>query len=157
VHPSEGFFELGGTRHEADTAVREIECALEKNIPASLLSDTQTLQTFSQLVEELPRSRGVARSGDQHVLDSKHSPAMHGGPTLDKIREVVATAWKNVLRLDEVGLNENFFEKGGHSLPAVIISRQIKDALEIRVGAGDIFRYPTVDKLAFELFSRRRG
>ncbi|MEV4490016.1 amino acid adenylation domain-containing protein [Micromonospora coxensis] len=60
----------------------------------------------------------------------------------------IAQVWQEVLGLDRVGLDDDFFDVGGHSLLAI----QVVAHLRTRVGAGisvmDLFQHPTVRELA---------
>lgn len=60
----------------------------------------------------------------------------------------IAELWKNVLKLDEIGLNENFFDLGGHSLLVVQLHNQLKEALDQPVSLTDLYQYTTVATLA---------
>ncbi|MFB6850836.1 alpha/beta fold hydrolase, partial [Streptomyces sp. NPDC056373] len=64
----------------------------------------------------------------------------------------IAAVWQTVLRTGAIGLSDNFFEVGGHSLLAV----QAVDALQqwgIEVSLADFFTHPTVQSLAAHLES----
>ena len=78
--------------------------------------------------------------------------------------KALAGIWKDVLKLDEVGVNENFFELGGHSLLAMQITSRIRDDLEAALPLRDFLSFPTiadqatkVEKLLAEPDSDSRG
>jgi amino acid adenylation domain-containing protein/thioester reductase-like protein len=60
--------------------------------------------------------------------------------------EKIAGAWCEVLGLKEVGVNENFFEIGGHSLKAVTLAAKLQQDYEVNI--NDIFKYQTIGALA---------
>ncbi|MEQ8693278.1 MAG: phosphopantetheine-binding protein, partial [Pseudomonadales bacterium] len=60
----------------------------------------------------------------------------------------IADLWKQVLKLDEIGLNENFFDLGGHSLLVVQLHNQLKAALDQPISLTDLYQYTTVATLA---------
>jgi natural product biosynthesis luciferase-like monooxygenase protein len=60
----------------------------------------------------------------------------------------IAELWKKVLKLDEIGLNENFFDLGGHSLLVVQLHNQLKEALDQPISLTDLYQYTTVATLA---------
>jgi len=57
---------------------------------------------------------------------------------------VVANAWREVLGVDRVGMDDNFFDLGGHSLLLVRLHSRLKETLNIGNSIIDLFRYPTV-------------
>jgi amino acid adenylation domain-containing protein len=62
--------------------------------------------------------------------------------------QTIATVWRDLLRLEQVGLYDNFFELGGNSLKGTTAVALIARALGARVTITDLFRDPTVEGLA---------
>jgi acyl carrier protein len=56
--------------------------------------------------------------------------------------------WKEVLALDDVGVTDNFFEVGGHSLLAMRLIANVEDRLRVRFTVVDVFRCPTIRQMA---------
>jgi len=55
--------------------------------------------------------------------------------------------WQDVLGVDKIGLNDNFFRIGGNSILAVSLSHKISNDLVLEVSLADIFSNPTISKL----------
>ena len=68
-------------------------------------------------------------------------------------REVVAI-WKELLQVDDVGLDDSFFDVGGHSLLLADLQFKLKERLDLDVPLLEIFRYPTV-RMLVEAFAPR--
>ena len=64
-------------------------------------------------------------------------------PATDKEREI-AEIWRQVLGLEKVGINDNFFEAGGNSLKIIKLSAELKNRLGIEIPTAKMFQYPTV-------------
>jgi acyl carrier protein len=62
--------------------------------------------------------------------------------------EVVAEIWKEVLGVETIGLYDNFFDLGGNSLSMIRVYSRLRDAIQTNLTLVDLFRYPTVQKLA---------
>ena len=62
--------------------------------------------------------------------------------------EVVAGIWADVLRLDAVSVDDNFFEVGGHSLTALQVFVRIQRQLGVGLPLATLFEAPTVARLA---------
>lgn len=56
--------------------------------------------------------------------------------------------WKHILNRPKIGVRDNFFEIGGHSLKATEMIFKVEKALQIRVALVDIFNHPTIEELA---------
>jgi amino acid adenylation domain-containing protein len=81
-------------------------------------------------------------------------------PRTDLERTITAV-WQEVLQTEAVGINDNFFDLGGHSLLLV----RINDGLRNKLGSDlqlreitliDMFKYPTVSSLA-DYLEREEG
>lgn len=60
----------------------------------------------------------------------------------------IATVWQEVLHLKQVGLDDNFFDLGGHSLRMAQTHSKLREVLNTDVSMVDLFKYPTVSSLA---------
>ncbi|KJB85313.1 hypothetical protein AZ66_25405, partial [Paenibacillus sp. E194] len=63
----------------------------------------------------------------------------------------LAEIWQRVLSMERIGVKDNFFTLGGHSLKAATIVAQIHKQLHINAPLGIVFEHPTVELLAQEL------
>ncbi|MDK1378729.1 MULTISPECIES: non-ribosomal peptide synthetase/type I polyketide synthase [unclassified Sinorhizobium] len=63
----------------------------------------------------------------------------------------LAEIWKDVLKLDSVDIEDNFFDVGGHSLAIVQVQARIQDRLGIDCKILDVFEHPTIRTLAAHL------
>ena len=68
---------------------------------------------------------------------------------------LIAEVWQEILQLEKVGINDNFFEIGGHSLLLVKVQAKLHKVLERNISAIDLFKYPSIKMLA-EYLSRKQ-
>ncbi|HEV8581211.1 MAG TPA: amino acid adenylation domain-containing protein [Thermoanaerobaculia bacterium] len=73
----------------------------------------------------------------------------------DAMEETVAALWGEVLGLERVGVYDNFFEAGGHSLLAARLIGRLREAFQVDLPLASLFEVPTVDGLAAAI--RRLG
>ncbi|WP_261991509.1 non-ribosomal peptide synthetase, partial [Streptomyces sp. OR43] len=62
--------------------------------------------------------------------------------------ELLARIWSEVLGVDRIGADDNFFEVGGHSLLATQVVSRIREAFRAEVPLSALFDRPTVRELA---------
>ncbi|MDQ6606642.1 MAG: amino acid adenylation domain-containing protein [Actinomycetota bacterium] len=67
------------------------------------------------------------------------------------IEEAVAAMWAQTLGLERVGVTEDFFEIGGHSLVATQVVAQVRSGLAVDLPLHSLFTCPTVESLAAEI------
>ncbi|PZO88509.1 MAG: hypothetical protein DI626_01615, partial [Micavibrio aeruginosavorus] len=68
----------------------------------------------------------------------------------NEIEEILANIWAEILRLDKVGIHDNFFEIGGDSILSISIVSKAK-AAGLKISTKDIFNKQTIAKLAANL------
>ncbi|MFE2867766.1 amino acid adenylation domain-containing protein [Embleya sp. NPDC059259] len=66
------------------------------------------------------------------------------GAPADEVTETVRAIWAEVLRLDDVGPDEDLFDLGGHSLTITQIAARIRKRLGVEVPLDVFFDSPTV-------------
>jgi thioester reductase-like protein len=80
-------------------------------------------------------------------------------PPRSDLEKTLAGIWAEVLQLDQVGIRDNFFDLGGHSLALVRVMSRVRDALKVEVPLRHFFEKPTIAELAglIEDLSRSGG
>jgi amino acid adenylation domain-containing protein/non-ribosomal peptide synthase protein (TIGR01720 family) len=89
-------------------------------------------------------------------IDKKALPEPESGqfasevytPPGNELEERLALMWKEELGLERVGIHDNFFEHGGHSLKATILIARINNELGVEIPVRGLFQSPTVRGLA---------
>ncbi|HVF49589.1 MAG TPA: amino acid adenylation domain-containing protein, partial [Pyrinomonadaceae bacterium] len=68
-----------------------------------------------------------------------------------ELERTVAGVWQEVLNVENVGVHDNFFNLGGHSLLVVQVNSRLREVLQSDVSIIEMFKYPTVSALAEHL------
>src|ERR1051326_4965308 len=71
------------------------------------------------------------------------------------IEEQLAAIWREVLRLKQIGIRNNFFDLGGDSLMAVQVIARIRETLKLELPLSSLFDASTIEELAEGLVSGR--
>ncbi|MEG4576129.1 amino acid adenylation domain-containing protein [Microcoleus sp. N3A4] len=66
----------------------------------------------------------------------------------DKFEIQVTKIWEKVLGINSMGIRDNFFEVGGHSLLAARLLAEIEKVFDKKLPLSAIFQSPTVEQLA---------
>jgi amino acid adenylation domain-containing protein/non-ribosomal peptide synthase protein (TIGR01720 family) len=71
-----------------------------------------------------------------------------------ELEERLSAIWQELLAVEAVGVEDNFFDLGGHSLLLIRLQARLAAELGREVAAVDLFQYPTVRSLAAQLQGR---
>ena len=80
-------------------------------------------------------------------FDGETAPVQPSGP----VEEVLCQLWAEVLGVDAVGAEDDFFAHGGHSLLATRLATRIRDSLRVNLALRTLFENPTPRAIAAEL------
>lgn len=69
----------------------------------------------------------------------------------NETEEKLAVVWQEVLKIDRIGVTDNFFDLGGHSLLAVRAINRIKKELGLNTSVKTFFENPTIAALSKQL------
>ena len=70
-------------------------------------------------------------------------------PPRDELEKKLAKIWRRVLNLQTpIGIDDNFFQLGGHSLKAVIMTAKVHKELEIKISMTELFKKPSIRAMA---------
>ena len=64
------------------------------------------------------------------------------------VEEALARIWSEVLKLEQVGIHDNFFDLGGHSLLATQVIARVINTFRVELSLRSFFEAPTVAGLA---------
>lgn len=67
------------------------------------------------------------------------------------ISEQIYAIWSRELKLDGFGVDDDFFDLGGHSLIMAKIQGAIADEFNVEVPMDELFRRPTVTEISEHL------
>lgn len=71
------------------------------------------------------------------------------------VEELLAGIWAEVLKLERIGIHDNFFDLGGHSLKATQAMSRLCEAFHVEMPLRSLFEHPTVAGLAARISQNR--
>jgi hypothetical protein len=128
---------------EAELKVSELKEHLKKSLPdymvpsAVVLLDKLPLTPNGKVDRKaLPAPDPAATEGEEFAAPRSHT------------ERVLAEIWCKLLHLPRLGIHDNYFKMGGHSLLAIRVISRIREAFQIDLPLSSIFEAPTVAELA---------
>ncbi|WDD36942.1 amino acid adenylation domain-containing protein (plasmid) [Nostoc sp. UHCC 0926] len=73
-----------------------------------------------------------------------------------EMEQQIAKFWQEVLHLDKVGIHDNFFDLGGHSLLMIQVNHKLRAILQRDISVVTMFQNPTIYSLAQYLSQQRQ-
>ena len=132
----------GGSELEAEAVRKELRARLpEYMLPSSFVFLDKFPLTPNAKVDRkaLPAPNSV-RAPQRSVV-----------PPGNELEKNIAEIWTAVLSIDDVGMEDNFFDIGGHSLHVVQVHSRLRKLVEQDISMTDLFRFPTIRSLAKHL------
>ncbi|MEH2158037.1 amino acid adenylation domain-containing protein [Nostoc sp.] len=77
-------------------------------------------------------------------------------PPQSQMEQQIAKLWQDVLHLDKVGIHDNFFDLGGHSLLMIQLNHKLRTILQRDISVVTLFQNPTIYRLAQHLSQQRQ-
>jgi amino acid adenylation domain-containing protein/non-ribosomal peptide synthase protein (TIGR01720 family) len=123
----------------------EIKTALKDKIPSYMIPDFVVfVESFPLTVNgKIDRNRLL----QMKVANSPSDYVAPGNPDEEKLCEI----FKEILNLETISVNDNFFALGGHSLMVIRLISSIRNMFEKELPLSAVSEHPTIAKLALVL------
>ncbi|MGO4532519.1 amino acid adenylation domain-containing protein [Paenibacillus sp. 2TAF8] len=144
---------ISGEKHlcayyEADIELptAELKSALSQELPAYMIP------TYLIQLERLPlTTNGKVDRRSLPEPEESLQPGEGHIPPRTPLEVGLAEIWKSVLGLAVIGVHDNFFDLGGHSLRATKLVSKIHQDLYVELPLRDVFRYSTLEEMALAI------
>jgi amino acid adenylation domain-containing protein len=130
------------TTEQASLAPIDLQAYLQQRLPGFMVPAEYV---FLGALPLLPNGK-VDRKALSVLESTPQATAFE--PPQTEYERLIAEIWQNCLKVDRVGLYDNFFDLGGHSLLLATVHLRLVEALKIDVPLVVLFQYPTVKLLA---------
>jgi amino acid adenylation domain-containing protein len=131
---------------EQECSFAELRVYLQQKLPAYMMPSAFVL------MDALPLSPNgkVDRAALPVPLVAHPEPSRAKSAQSD-MEQKIESAWLKVLVLQQVGLDDNFFDVGGDSLQLLAVHAEIQKKIESEFPLTDLFEYSTIRSLARHL------
>ncbi|MEW2446436.1 amino acid adenylation domain-containing protein [Streptomyces parvulus] len=99
------------------------------------------------LLDELPLTANKKIDRNRLPAPAATSDAVFEKPR-DATEITLARMWTEILGIPEVGVHDDFFDVGGHSLLAVRLSAAVREEWDVEVPISELLRHGTIAELA---------
>jgi acyl carrier protein len=104
-------------------------------------------------LEALPRnSNGKV---DKKALPDPEGLGIHSGVAYEaprnELEKQMVKIWEELLGKAQIGIRDNFFNLGGHSLKAIQLISRINATFSVRINIVSLFTDPTIESLCEQI------
>lgn len=133
--------------HIGDWATVGMNTAVIQSIPAyaTAMSVTSEIVTISESVRDSAKS--------DHRWIPEENGYEEAKELLDDIEEKISEIWSDILKINKININDNFFDLGGHSLSSIQLICQIQKKFGISIPMQKFLDSPTIASLAAKIKS----
>jgi amino acid adenylation domain-containing protein len=135
------------SRKEQACTINELRSFLRRKLPEAMVP---TAFVFLDAFPRTPNGkldRGALPTPNESRPELERSFVAPRTPA----EELLAEIWAEVLKVERVGIHDNFFDLGGHSLKATQVVSKIRGTLQVEIPLRDLFENPTVAELALKI------
>jgi acyl-coenzyme A synthetase/AMP-(fatty) acid ligase/acyl carrier protein len=125
-------------------AVGELHAALQEALPEHMVPSV-----FSCL-DELPRTPGgkVDRRAVARMETGEVDLGAGSAAPRNQVEEILAGIWCDLLGVERVGIHDDFFQLGGHSLLVARLASRVRQVLHVELPMVEVFKTPTIAALS---------
>lgn len=138
---------------EREIDITAIRAYLAKKLPAFMIP-----ACFIQ-VKEMPLT--VNGKIDRKSLPEPEGVVSYGGESYiaprNETEEKLAVIWQEITGRQRIGVTDNFFEVGGHSLRATRLVNLIHKTFEVSIALKDVFEMPVLEEQAALIQQARKN
>jgi acyl carrier protein len=123
------------------SATDEICSYLRERLPAHMVPSAYVIMERLPITPNGKIDRTALNMDKQQAFEQTEELISPRTPA----EEVVARIWKEVLDVEQVGINSDFFSLGGHSMLATQIILRLREIFRVELPVRSLFEMPTVD------------
>lgn len=131
-----------------DLKIPEIRAYLGTRFPSYMIP------TRYVRLEQLPLT--INGKIDKRSLPDPEGTAIPTGtpyiPPRNETERILVTIWQELLGNKEIGIKDNFFDVGGHSLKIMQLNSRINKIFSVRLNIQSLFKEPVIENISEQIF-----
>src|SRR4029077_4580476 len=135
---------------ESAPAISELRADLKAKLPEYMVPSAFMVLDSLPLTSNGKVDRKALPSPDR---DSADLERLYIGPR-NASEQAIADIWVEILGVKRIGVHDNFFDRGGHSLKATQIVSRLRKMFRSEIPLRYMFEFPTIAKLAAVIDSK---
>lgn len=124
--------------------VSELQRFLREKLPEYMIPSTFVMLKALPLTSNGKINHNVLPelNGDRPELAATYEPPQ------TEVEQTIVNIWQQMLHVEKVGIHDNFFDIGGHSLLLVQVHVKLREVFPTDISVLNLFEYPTINSLA---------
>lgn len=125
-------------------SVSELQRFLREKLPEYMMPSTFVILKTLPLTSngKVNRNALPESNSDRPELATIYEPPQ------TEVERAIANIWQQMLPVEKVGIHDNFFDIGGHSLLLVQAHAKLREIFLNNISVINLFEYPTINSLA---------
>jgi amino acid adenylation domain-containing protein len=128
-------------------SVGDLRSYMRQRLPEYMVPATIVFLDALPLTSSGKVDRAALPQADQAVAVSGISHSVPETP----MQEEVVGLWREVLKIEDIGIHDNFFDLGGHSLRATRLVARVRHTMGVELPVRAVFEGPTVAEMELEI------
>jgi len=136
--------EAGGPKTEDNVVISELRALLRKCLPDYMIPNSFTVLDRLPLTPNGKTDRSALPAPEPVNREQKQS---YAAPR-DSLEQQLTVIWEKVLKINPIGVHDNFFHLGGNSLAAVMLLNKIGKTFKKKLPPVTLYQVPSVAQFA---------
>ncbi|MBV9180681.1 MAG: hypothetical protein JO356_05160, partial [Acidobacteria bacterium] len=113
-------------------------------------------RTLAGIARELRDIQSIRRASDALQLTTREQANEFVAPSTP-VEQMISGVWAQVLNINQVGVQDNFFALGGHSLMATQVVARIRQLFALEIPLRTIFEAPSLAEFAAQIEAKLKS
>lgn len=132
--------------------IQELERYLSKSLPKYMIPSRYIF------LDEMPlNSNGKVDKKLLLAMKAERLEKTDFEEAKDYVEKTVIDMCKDILKINEISLNDRFFDIGGQSLKAAVLCKNIRSKFNITIPLSDLFKNPLIKEISDEIKDIQKG